>query len=157
VSYERSNISIFTALRDFSKCLREKYHYINLRPTTNILRGSLAAGDYILTSLPCYKRSRHSLISVHSLTSVSSASFNTSVQCDAKLAEIAFSGFLGSDEDLESICTTQCLTSLQKFRNQQKAACSPSDVITAGGLPYPATFGADQLLLSYNITCKRDP
>ena len=96
-------------------------------------------------------------ILVHSLTSMCRASFNTSVQCDPKLAEIAFSGFLGSDEDLESVCTRQCLTSLQKFRDQQKAACSPSDVITAGGLPYPATFGVDQLLLTYNLTCKRDP
>ena len=108
----------------------------------------------VITSWPLFHVTKRL---VHSLTSVSSASFNTSVQCDAKLAEIAFSGFLGNDEDLESICTTQCLTSLQKFRNQQNAVCSPSDVITAGGLPYPATIGVDQLLLSYNITCKRDP
>lgn len=97
------------------------------------------------------------IVSVQPLISVTSASFNTFVQCDAKLAEIAFSGFLASDGDLESICTTQCLISLQKFHNQQNTSCSPSDVITTGGLSYPATFGVDQLLLSYNITCKRDP
>lgn len=121
------------------------------------MRGSFARAKYISAAFSCHKMSRHLLILVHSLTLVYRASFNTSVQCDAKLAEIAFSGFLGDDEELESICTTQCLTSLQRFRNQQNAACSPSDVITAGGLPYPATFGVDQLLLSYNLTCKRDP
>lgn len=87
----------------------------------------------------------------------SSASFDTSVQCDPKLPEVAFSGYFASDQDLQSICTTQCLTSLERFRDQQKAACTQSDKITTGGLSYPATFGVDQLLFAYNYTCKRDP
>lgn len=44
--------------------------------------------------------------------------------------------------------------SLQKFRNGQNAACSPSDVIITGDLSYPATTGVDQMLLATMLHAK---
>ena len=86
-----------------------------------------------------------------------SASFNASIQCDNKLADVTFSGHFASDNDLQDMCTSKCLTTLGKYQTQQKKACLSSDTVVADGITYPATHTVDQLIFTYNYTCKRDP
>ena len=90
------------------------------------------------------------------LSSICSASFNQSLSYYEILPDIALQGYFPTTDDLYALCTSQCLQSLETFRNAQSAACN-SDVLVIGEVGYAPTVLIDNLIFTYNYTCKTDP
>jgi LysM repeat protein len=84
-----------------------------------------------------------------------SSTFNCNVPCDSTLPTIAFGGYFPDEDDLNALCTSECLQSLDLFRNSQQASCE-ADTMTLSGVTYPITATIDALLWTYNFTCRRD-
>lgn len=78
------------------------------------------------------------------------------VQCNATLAEIATNGYFPTSDDLRNLCSRDCLTSLQRLREKQEQACATSDIIVTGGIKYPPTLILDELISTFNYTCRKD-
>ncbi|KAG8164807.1 hypothetical protein KVR01_005082 [Diaporthe batatas] len=86
---------------------------------------------------------------------MSSSTFTSEVTCDRSLPIIAFGGYFPTSDDLSSICTSDCLQSLESLINTQQTSCA-QDVIEVSSLDYPVTATADTLMWTYNYTCRRD-
>ncbi|KAF7184584.1 hypothetical protein CNMCM7691_005768 [Aspergillus felis] len=84
------------------------------------------------------------------------ASFNHSTQCNSTLGAVAFDALFPTSDQLATICTDNCLESLQSFRSQLLQSCAGESYPLDGQL-VPATYNADQLLFTYNYTCLKDP
>ncbi|WXC55913.1 hypothetical protein SNK03_001857 [Fusarium graminearum] len=83
------------------------------------------------------------------------ASFHETVECNARLGSVAFNGTFPTNDQLASICTSDCYESLNVFRSKQIQACS-NETFLLDGYDTPATFNVDQLLFTYDYTCLRD-
>lgn len=58
---------------------------------------------------------------------------------------------------MEELCVTDCYTSLQSARAKIEATCTAeTDVIVYEDVAYPATFIADNYLLTYDVSCMKD-
>lgn len=86
-----------------------------------------------------------------------SATFDSSVTCEPNLLGIAYDGYFPSTKDLSQLCTSSCSKSLMKLENLQRRTCSNQDVLSIDGEHYPATFTVENLLWTFNFTCRRDP
>ncbi|CAI7601413.1 unnamed protein product [Penicillium discolor] len=69
---------------------------------------------------------------------------------------VAMNGYFPSEQDLNNLCTSNCLSSLQDLRSQQIQGCTAEDIITTGGQEFPPTLTLDQLIFTYNYTCIKD-
>lgn len=89
------------------------------------------------------------------LSPACSATFNQSLSCYEILPEIALQGYFPSTDDLYGLCTSQCLQSLETFRRGQLSACQ-ADVFVVAGVGYSPTVLIDNLIFTYNYTCRTD-
>lgn len=66
-------------------------------------------------------------------------------------------GYFPSEQDLNNLCTSNCLSSLQDLRSQQIQGCTAEDIITTGGggQEFPPTLTLDQLIFTYTIPASR--
>lgn len=84
------------------------------------------------------------------------AVLNNTVSCSGLLSSVV-NGYFPTESDLNLVCTTDCITSLQSLREDQLDKCTTSDTIVTGGLSYPPTLSLDLLIFTYNYTCLKDP
>ena len=62
-----------------------------------------------------------------------------------------------SADNLTSVCTSACLTSLNSAKATIKGACTQAtDLIPLYTGSYPATFLVDLFIYTYGINCRRD-
>jgi hypothetical protein len=79
---------------------------------------------------------------------------NSTIACDRFLASALDSGTPPSADRLDKVCDQDCVKSLKDYREKVKKACAgKSDIIVADDIAYNATYTADELLYSYNVTC----
>lgn len=83
---------------------------------------------------------------------------NTTVDCDPVLAKAARTrGFLTASQ-LGSLCTSNCLSSLQDTKNLIQGVCNlTTDVMTVSNAEYPATWNADNFIFAFNSSCLKEP
>ncbi|KAK3682791.1 hypothetical protein B0T22DRAFT_484813 [Podospora appendiculata] len=83
---------------------------------------------------------------------------NTTVQCSNLLPLSAENNIPRLNaQDLASLCTSTCLTSLNSARTAIQSACTlATDVIPLDWGTYPATFLVDLFLYTYGLNCRRD-
>ncbi|KAI1798650.1 LysM domain-containing protein [Daldinia bambusicola] len=90
-----------------------------------------------------------------SLSLSCNSTFTLEVTCDSNLPAIAFSGLFPGSDELATLCTLDCLQSLELTRNAQASSCS-ADIMVSSGDFYPVTATIDTLMWTYNYTCRRD-
>lgn len=120
---------------------------------------AMAVAAYLLFLLSfCYAQVFEDGTSVEIPTGLSSqcaAVLNKTVSCSGLLSSIVH-GHFPTEGDLNVICTTDCLISLQALREDQLGKCTASDTIVTGGLTYPPTLSLGSLIFTYNYTSLRD-
>ncbi|KAI1171965.1 hypothetical protein F4777DRAFT_590888 [Nemania sp. FL0916] len=89
------------------------------------------------------------------LSTSCNSTFTSEVTCDVNLPGIASGSYFPTSDDLTSLCTTDCLQSLESVRAAQEKSCA-SDVMVISGVTYEVTTTVDTLLWTYNFTCRRD-
>ncbi len=73
------------------------------------------------------------------------------------LADVADHTLVPNSDQLATICTSDCLRSLQDQSKAQTKACGSAILLNNDiGLDYPASY-VDELIYMYNYTCLKDP
>lgn len=82
---------------------------------------------------------------------------NATLACDDALGSVSLN-FVWLDEiRLQSVCANTCFDDLEKARLSIQSACTAStDVIVEGNRAYPATYVLDNLIYTFNVTCRKD-
>ncbi|KAB8227370.1 uncharacterized protein BDW43DRAFT_247217 [Aspergillus alliaceus] len=81
----------------------------------------------------------------------------TTVSCPPFLPVISQNNAVLDEDTVRELCVAGCYSSLKAARATIQAACTAStDMIVYEGVAYPATFIADNYMLTFDVSCKKD-
>ncbi|KNG89016.1 hypothetical protein ANOM_002404 [Aspergillus nomiae NRRL 13137] len=85
------------------------------------------------------------------------AGLATNVSCPPFLPAVSQDNAILDYDAVRELCVDDCYRSLKTARATVQAACTAStDVIVYEDVAYPATFIADNYLLTFEVSCKKD-
>ena len=160
VQQHRSTSSCLLPIADFGSLFHLLFISFAMRRSYSMVSVCFAvwnAGILLQVSAQQFAGSTFSL-AYPGISDACTSALNLTINCPAFLADVAIYNDLLSPAQLQALCNNDCSSSLERLQQDIERECNTeSDVITSDGVTYPATWVVDHFLLTFNLSCQKDP